>query len=160
MKHAAFLLYLFLFAAVYPKGQAPAKAPLPKQILQAHSIFLVNGGGSDGAYDALYEGIKNWGRYQIVGSPDQADITFTIQAWVQKSHGDVLAIPDKRTGNTIYIDTDDRDPQFKITISDPRTQMDLWSTILHRKLVFRSKVGKETRKTIDAYIEDLKSRSQ
>jgi hypothetical protein len=158
MRHAASLLCLMLFNSAYAVDKNPVKAPLPGQILQAHSVFLINGGGSDAAYDALYDGIKTWGRFQIVGSPNQADIIFTVQAWVNKTQGDAMAITDKRTGNTIILDQDETDPQIKISITDAPSQNELWSTVLHRRLTFRSKVDKETRKTVLAYIEDLKAR--
>jgi hypothetical protein len=49
-------------------------APLPQVILTAHTVFLSNGGGSDLAFDAFYSEMKKWGKYQIVGSPDDAEL--------------------------------------------------------------------------------------
>ena len=49
-------------------------APLPAVIVNANKIFLSNGGGSNLAYDAFYASMKDWGKYEIVGSPDEADL--------------------------------------------------------------------------------------
>jgi hypothetical protein len=49
-------------------------APLPEVVVAAHKVFLSNGGGSDLAYDALYSDMKKWGKYLIVGSPEEADL--------------------------------------------------------------------------------------
>jgi hypothetical protein len=55
------------------KKKVPA-APLPAAISSAKKIFLSNGGGSNLAYDAFYAKMKEWGRYDVVGSPDDADL--------------------------------------------------------------------------------------
>jgi hypothetical protein len=49
-------------------------APLPAVIVNAKKIFLSNGGGSNLAYDAFYSDMKNWGKYEIVGSKQEADL--------------------------------------------------------------------------------------
>jgi hypothetical protein len=50
-------------------------APLPTVIVNAKKIFLSNGGGSNLAYDAFYSKMKEWGKYEIVGSPETADLS-------------------------------------------------------------------------------------
>ena len=49
-------------------------APLPSVVVNAKKVFLPNGGGSDLAYDAFYSQMKTWGKYEIVGSPNDADL--------------------------------------------------------------------------------------
>ena len=49
-------------------------APLPSIISNAKKIFVANGGGSNLAFDAFYSAIKQWGRYELVGAPDAADL--------------------------------------------------------------------------------------
>jgi hypothetical protein len=53
-------------------------APLPAVIVNAKKVFLSNGGGSNLAYDAFYSDMKDWGKYQIVGSPDEADLIIEL----------------------------------------------------------------------------------
>jgi hypothetical protein len=52
-------------------------APIPPQILSAHTVFISNG-GSDSGYSKLYSNMQRWGRYQLVDSPAQADLIFEI----------------------------------------------------------------------------------
>jgi uncharacterized SAM-binding protein YcdF (DUF218 family) len=61
-------------------------APLPSPILEAKKVFLTNGGGSNLAYDAFYSAMKNWRKYEIVGSPDAADVVIEL-AYRVEDHG-------------------------------------------------------------------------
>jgi hypothetical protein len=73
---------LFLFMSVYAVAGRSRKdippAPLPLVVVNAKKVFLTNGGGSDLAYDTFYSEMKNWGKYEIVGSPDNADLIIEI----------------------------------------------------------------------------------
>jgi hypothetical protein len=107
-----------------PASAAPA-APIPAQILTAKKIFIANAGaiemdedaphfsgGPDRAYDEIYSALTNWGRYQIVSSPADADLLLEISL-------DSIVVDPKGP----YI------PQFrlKIKIRDSRTNALLWS---------------------------------
>src|SRR5260370_15496728 len=61
-------------------------APLPAKVLAAKKVFLANGGGSDLAYDALYAAMKEWSRFQIVGTTSDADLILEIR-YVTEDHG-------------------------------------------------------------------------
>src|SRR3989442_14378926 len=65
------------------KKKVPA-APLPAVIVNAKKIFLSNGGGSNLAYDAFYSKMKEWGKYEVVGSPDEADLIVELAYRVDK----------------------------------------------------------------------------
>ena len=70
---------------------AVATAPTPAAILTAKRVFLGNA-GADGSsisafrragdinqpYNWFYMAMKNWGRYELVGSPADADLVFEI----------------------------------------------------------------------------------
>jgi hypothetical protein len=122
---AVFLLVAPAFAAA-PK-QTPA-APVPAQILTAKRVFIANAGGDsawypypepaftggpDRAYNDFYAAVKAWGRYDLVGSPSDADLLLEIQFRVLPR---VV-----RIGATPYFDS-----QLRLTIRDPRTQAALW----------------------------------
>lgn len=65
--------------------------PVPAQIANAKSVFISNT-GPDGMpsdmlekfgepnrpYDQLYAAMKSWGRYQLAGSPEDADLVLEI----------------------------------------------------------------------------------
>ena len=121
-------LALAWFLVALPTVQAqqspstPA-VPLPTQLLTAHSVFVSNGGGSnyfniftggpDRAYTTFYGDLERANRYQIVGSPEQADLVFAIRA-IAPAVGDV--------GDVTY------NPQLVLSIFDPKTSTLLWTT--------------------------------
>jgi hypothetical protein len=107
-------------------GAAPiAKpAPIPAQIRSARTIFVSNGGGSnyfniytdgpDRAYNSFYAELQQENRYELVGSPSQADLIFEIRAIapaVGEDHGAV-----------------GYNPQLILSIQDPKTHAVLWTT--------------------------------
>src|SRR5258708_27680976 len=61
-------------------------APLPAKVLAAKKVCLINGGGSDLAYDALYSAFKEWARYEIVDTSAAADIIVELR-YVTEDHG-------------------------------------------------------------------------
>lgn len=99
-------------------------APIPEQIRSARRIFVSNGGGSnyfniytdgpDRAYNSFYAELQQENRYQLVGSPSQADLIFEIRAIapaVGEDHGAV-----------------GYNPQLILSIQDPQTHAVLWTT--------------------------------
>jgi hypothetical protein len=93
MKYVAVLILLMTIVPAPAMDKDHDKAPLPTLIARAHAVFLVNGGGSYEAYDALFGALKSWGQYQIVGSISEADIVFTVQAWEDRIPGDSMDSP-------------------------------------------------------------------
>jgi hypothetical protein len=85
-KSAAILCVLVSLYAVAGKNRKDVPlAPLPTVIINAKKAFLTNGGGSDLAYDAFYSAMKKWGKYEMVGSPDEADLI--IELGYRVEHG-------------------------------------------------------------------------
>lgn len=79
-----------LNAAAQDVGKPPtATAPTPVAIQTAKRVFLGNAGVDSSSYPAFqrsgdinqpynwfYAAMKNWGRYQLVGTPAEADLVF------------------------------------------------------------------------------------
>lgn len=120
--------------ALASKRKLPPPAPLPSQVTQAKTVFLTNGGGSELAFDAFYQAFKHWGKYEIVGSPDKADLVITLQYWVEKNGSRTVPVTNTYTGQTTYYSHENVDPQLKMTVLDAKTKEELWSTIDHRRL--------------------------
>jgi hypothetical protein len=72
---------------------AAPPAPIPEQIGKAKRIFLANGGNesyrfttlgdgkggdNDRLYNQVYASLKEWGRFELVSNPGQADLIFEI----------------------------------------------------------------------------------
>jgi hypothetical protein len=72
---------------------AASAAPIPAQILTGKRVFISNAGvsttelthyvtahtgGANGLYNEFYAAMKNWGRYELVAAPADADLVFEI----------------------------------------------------------------------------------
>lgn len=91
-----------------------SNAPVPSQILTAKKVFISNtgagfdssvwNGGPDRIYNEFYAAMKNWGRYELVSAPSDADLVLDVN---------VISNPVEW--------------QFKLEILDPKTRIVLWT---------------------------------
>ena len=108
-----------------PTSNPPApNSPVPAQIATSHRIFLSNLGAdanfpvdSTRVYNDIYKALQDWNHYQLVSSPDQADLIFQLREvstlnTYSDANGDIL------TNNN---------PTFQLTIVDPKTSVTLWT---------------------------------
>ncbi len=120
-------------AAQSAKAAAAGPAPVPARILAAKKVFIANAGGDersttdplynggpDRTYDGFYAALKSWGHYELVNDPGDADLVMEIQFQIERP---VLK------GNTLT--SSDYDPEFRLTIRDPKTNVLLWGFIEH-----------------------------
>ena len=126
------LTLLSSFTAAQTKQIPPA--PIPTQISAAKRAFIANGGGDepgidepifggvDRSYNQFYAAMKSAGRYELVGSPAEADLLFEIRFAVKTSTTKVFK------GDTIGSSLD---PQFRLEIRDPKTNALLWAFTEH-----------------------------
>jgi hypothetical protein len=95
-------------------------------IASAHTVYLSNSGGDPNfpldqtiAYQKIYAALQSWGRFQIVGSPAQADLIFDLY--------DQASV----TGYSYDNDTDANypiySPAFQLIMVDPRTNQPVWT---------------------------------
>jgi hypothetical protein len=134
VSHAILILsVLSRFTAAQTKQVSPA--PIPTQITTAKKVFIANGGGDepgiyepifsggvDRSYNQFYAAMKSAGRYELVGSPAEADLLFEIRFLVQPSETKVFK------GDTLG---PTYDPQFRLEIRDPKTNALLWAFTEH-----------------------------
>src|SRR5271157_5555981 len=92
------LVSLNAFAAKHRKDVPPA--PLPAVVVNAKRIFLTNGGGSNLAYDSFYSEMKLWGRYEIVGSPEEADLIVELAYRIERGGTRVWSSTNTYDGTT------------------------------------------------------------
>jgi len=107
-----------------PQPTPPPQSSVPAQIASAHTIFLVNNGAdanfplsAEDAYNEIYAALQQWGHFQLVSSPDQADLVFQLR--------DIAPITDvegSRAG--VYAINS---PAFRLAIKDPKTNVTLWT---------------------------------
>lgn len=97
-------------------------APVPPQVLNAHAVFVSNGGGSNyfdmfgggpnRAYNTFFSQLKKTGRYELVSAPSQADVIFEIRAIAPA---------------VSWNDVPSYNPQVILSIRDPKTSAVLWT---------------------------------
>jgi hypothetical protein len=120
----AFLVAAPLVAAPVASAQQPA-APIPAPILSAHTIFLANGGADAVAseffkkagqtnepYASVYAALQSWGHWQLIASPDAADLILTVRF--------TAPVDSYSQGVPIYT------PQMDLTLTDTKTHTQLW----------------------------------
>jgi hypothetical protein len=131
---AALAISLASVSVVAAQSAMPApKAPVPARILAAKKVFIANAGGDersttealysggpDRAYNGFYAALKSWGHYELVSDPSDADLVFEIQFMVERP---VLK------GESLT--SSDYDPEFRLTIHDPKTNVLLWGITVH-----------------------------
>src|SRR6185437_7932788 len=142
------------------KRKPVPSAPLPAAVTSAKKVFLTNAGGSQLAFDEFYSQVKQWGRYQIVGFPSEADIVLELRYAVQNDGTRVWSATNTYTGQTNVYSRQVVDPQPTLNIYDGRSKFLLWSTTDHARLARLEKNReKETVKSADRLVENLVDRA-
>jgi hypothetical protein len=152
------LSFLPLLFAKTRKDIPPA--PLPTAIVNAHKVFLSNKGGSDLAFDAFYQAMKGWGKYELVGSPNDADLIVELSYEVVQEGPRVWSTTNTYNNTTQVHSRQVTDPELILTIYDAKTRNSLWSTIDHRRLAALQKNReKEMINSAERLVEELRSRT-
>ncbi len=120
------------FLGVVASGQQtvpPALAPIPPGLLNAKTVFISNAGADSGlfphpfngdpdrAYNQFYADVVSWGRYQLVTSPDRADLVFELQ----------LTAPNGPSNGDKTKGASDPLPMLRLVIYDRPTHYVLWA---------------------------------
>jgi hypothetical protein len=160
MKNTIPILLLLCCTVAFAKHRKDIpEAPLPAAIANARSVFLTNGGGSNLAYDAFYSNMKEWGKYKIVGSPDEADLVVELSYHVEDGGTRVWSAVDSYTGQMRVHSRQDVDPQLVLKIYDAKTKSALWSAVDHRQTaVLEKNREKETINSAVRLVEQLRDR--
>lgn len=151
------------------QGKKVEPGPIPNQIVAAKRVFIANAGGderwhddplytggADRSYNQFYAAMKGAGKYELVGTPSDADLIFEIEFLVPTAEPpasgrlDLAAVP--------------FDPQFRLTIRDPKTNVLLWGFTEHLQwAILRSNRDKnfdEAMTRILADVQGLAARAQ
>jgi hypothetical protein len=117
-----------VFALLLHGAQAQsALAPVPAPLLSAQKVFLANGGADvvstaafrkaaevNEPYNSMYNALQGWGHWQLVSSPDAADLVLVVR------FGAPVAIYSKGMPLSDA-------PQEELTILDGKTHIPLWA---------------------------------
>jgi len=104
--------------------------------------------------------MKTWAKYQIVGSPDEADLIVELAYRVVDKGTRVWSSTNTYSGATDVHSREITDPQLVLTIYDAKTKNSLWSTVDHRRLARLEKNReKETINSAERLVDELRSRA-
>ena len=126
-----FLLLTYALCAVPLAAQQPQvpEAPVPPAIFSARKIFVSNAGADSGlfphpfsgsqdrAYNQFYAAMQRWGRYELVSSPDEADLVFEVCLLAPVGP----ANPNKQKGAS------DPLPTFRLSVVERKSHYTLWT---------------------------------
>jgi len=130
MKSKSLFFSLILVLVAMPalsaqQAKGSTSAPIPSQIASAQKVFVSNAGGEsfetvinetvfnggpDRPYNQFYAAMKDWGRYELVSSPADADLVFEV-SWALTDTG--LRLPVLG--------------QLRVVVIDPKTHITLWN---------------------------------
>lgn len=129
----------------------PSAAPLPAALTTAHSLFLGNAGDQENAdclraYNGFYAGLQKLGRYQLVGSPANADLVLELHYEID-------------LGQSIASNNGNRSVrQFRVVLLDPHTHITLWSlTESTNYALFQKNRNRNLDETVGKLVDDFAS---
>jgi hypothetical protein len=112
-------------AAQQPSAES---APVPVQIVTAKRVFISNApgdfsdlysGGPGRAYTQFYKAVKEWGRYELVTAPADAELVFEIN-FTNPISGVSVTDGAFVSGNSYNT------PQLRLVILDVKSHVPLW----------------------------------
>jgi hypothetical protein len=95
------LLLVLLVLQVHVVAGQDKYAPLPEKVVKAKTVFYINDTTSSRFGDDLYQELKKWNRWQVVGDRKQADLILVLS---QRDHieGTIATATTTTNGNTAY----------------------------------------------------------
>jgi hypothetical protein len=120
-----------------PPPPPPPPLSVISQVTAAKKIFLSNAGADHGfpqlipggpnvAYNELYASLKQWGYFQLVDSPSQADLIFEIRS-------STIVHDDVKPGGNVNIASDTTEayiPIFTLSIFEASTHDPVYSIVM------------------------------
>lgn len=145
------VLFVPMLTAQEPP-EVPA-APVPTPILLGKKAFISNGestavtGIPNLTYNKFYALMKDWGRYELVSTPADADVVFEIR--FNEQLGPVRV--SQGSGGS------PAEPEFRLLILDPKTHVVLWAFIEHvKEAILVATARKNYDQAMNALVEDVK----
>lgn len=138
MRKIPFLLvFLAVLAVLAEDRKAVQPAPLPAKVVNSKTAFVIKGvgttahtveGGYDLAFDAFCSEMKSWGRYQLLASPEAADLLMEVSYAVTEGGTSEYAVFDPNTQLTTMHSVPYFVGKLTLVVSDNSTKEVLWST--------------------------------
>ena len=135
-------------------------APVPPLILTATKVFIANGGGDESLFDTpqysggpdrlyneFYAAMKSWRRYELVDSPEEADLVFEIR----------LTLLQPLRAQPLGYNNPQYDSLFQLAIRDVPTHEILWGLTEHAEsAVLQGNRDKNFERALEAILSELR----
>lgn len=152
---------LLLLSATQTGAQSRGElvAPLPTAMTSAKTVFISSNGNGSPAYEAFCDGMREWGRYEIVSSASEADLI------IELSDRDTDKIAPSWSGGNAFVATQPKHEnkathQVMLTIYDSKTNEILWSASDPQKRAKREKNRqREAIESVQHLISNLEMRT-
>lgn len=120
------------------------------RLTSAKSVFIRSSGGSDIPYNVISSSMQGWGRYDIVNSPEKADLIMEVAAPSGSVGGITVSSSTKNDqyGRPQDSVSSSRDLSsgggtVRLVIYDPRSKAPLWSVTEEAKGAMRQKARED-----------------
>lgn len=120
------------------------------RLTSAKSIFIKSSGSSDIPYNVISSSMEGWGRYEIVKSPDKADLIMEITAPSDNGGGVTVSSSTKNDqfGRPQDSMSSSRDLSsgggtVRLVLYDARSKAALWSAMEEAKGAMRQKARED-----------------
>jgi hypothetical protein len=124
-----------LLTSLLAAQKSPEAGIIPSQIVSAKKIFISNTPGDDlysddpsQVYSAFYTAVKNWGHYELVSKPGDADLILEISF-----REPVVGVVVGNSAANVPAGGSYTNPHLRLVIVDPKTRVSLWWFIAHVK---------------------------
>ena len=156
MRWAVCCCFVVLLLGTSLRAQNPVEvAPVPSRIFTAKKVFIANAGNDaivwrafqkagtlDEPYNSIYSAMKTWGRYELVGDPNDADLVFEIRFGAPLIDADKLPT---------YL------PHLSLVIVDAKSHFILWTMMSPVEGAFRKATWEKNVATgVNGLMEQLK----
>ena len=139
--------------ALANQKEKQAMAPLPIAMTQVSKIFILNGGGTDAIYDQFYSEMKAWRRYELVDSPEKAQLVFEISFG---SQGEVPQVYTNPGNMQTYSYTVNR---LRLAVVDQGAKKAIWTAVeTPEGARLEKNVQKNRVRAVSRIVENLKKR--
>ena len=108
-------------------------SPLPDQIVDAKTVYLMNETGKARFGDAVYKQIKTWNRWQVVTDRSKADLLVTVT--------------DKGGMGSM-------NPSYYLILTDPKSGNELWKS----RTTMQAKLWRSWDSVAQCLVDDIKKR--
>jgi hypothetical protein len=129
------------------KSHAALVSPSAR-LAAAKTAYMKNAAGSEIPFNVISAGIDGWGRFQMVGSPSEADVVIEVYS-PDDEHASSSSTSAKtkvgagRMSEPAAASSSNTDGPIRLVVSDPRTHLALWTATEQPKGAFRQRAHDE-----------------